>query len=63
MAGARFIISILFLALLGCETYVTYDEEKKDFVVKKGMPEEGSITIDPGEDCKIVEDIFIVCGK
>ena len=63
MAGTRFIPLILFFALLGCETYVTYDQEKKDFVVKKGIPEEGSITIEPGENCETVDDVFVVCGK
>ena len=60
----RKLLLLQVLIVLGCaETFVIYDEEKEDFILKEGTPEEGSITIDPGESCKVVDDIFVVCGK
>ena len=58
----RWLISSLIL--IGCtQTIVTYDEEEKDFVVQKGKAQEGAIVIDEGDNCQIVDDIFVVCGQ
>ena len=55
---------ILSFILIGCtQTIVTYDEEEKDFVVKKGKAQEGAIVIEEGDNCQIVDDIFVVCGQ
>ena len=58
----RWLISSFIL--IGCtQTIVTYDEEEKDFVVQKGKAQEGAIVIDEGDNCQIVDDIFVVCGQ
>ena len=58
----RWLISSFIL--IGCtQTIVTYDEEEKDFVVQKGKAQEGVIVIDEGDNCQIVDDIFVVCGQ
>ncbi len=55
---------ILSLILIGCtQTIVTYDEEEKDFVVQKGKAQEGAIVIEEGDNCQVVDDIFVVCGQ
>ena len=58
----RWLISSFIL--IGCtQTIITYDEEEKDFVVQKGKAKEGAIVIEEGDNCQIVDDIFVVCGQ
>ena len=58
----RWLISSFIL--IGCPpTIITYDEEEKDFVVQKGKAQEGAIVIEEGDNCQIVDDIFVVCGQ
>ena len=55
-----FILSMLF----GCaKTIVFYDQDQKEFVTKKGETTEGSITLQKGDKCEVVDDIFVVCGQ
>ena len=55
-----FILSILF----GCsKTIVLYDEDKKEFITKKGETTEGSLTLEKGDKCEVVDDLFVVCGQ
>lgn len=60
------LVKTLFILtmLLGCsKTIVLYDEDKKKFVTKKGQTTEGSITLQKGDKCEVVDDIFVVCGQ
>ena len=55
---------LIFIFTVSCaKTIVAYDEELKDFVAKKGKEIEGTITVNEGDTCQVVDDIFVVCGQ
>ena len=59
-----FTIILIFIFTVSCaKTIVSYDEELKDFVAKKGKEIEGTITVNKGDTCQVVDDIFVVCGQ
>ncbi len=60
------LVKTLFILglLLGCsKTIVLYDEDKKEFITKKGETIEGSLTLEKGDKCEVVDDLFVVCGQ
>jgi len=54
---------ILGLLLTCSKTIVLYDEDKKEFITKKGETTEGSLTLEKGDKCEVVDDLFVVCGQ
>ena len=55
---------VILFFLIGCtKTIVVYDEEAEDFKIQKGKEQEGAIVLEQGDNCQIVDYIFIVCGK
>ena len=45
------------------KTIVAFDENTNEFVVQKGKPTEGTITLNKGDSCQVVDDLFMVCGQ
>ena len=57
------ILLVLILFLISCsETIVFFDEDKQEFIFKKGKKTEGTISIEKGDNCQIY-DVFVVCGQ
>ena len=59
------LFAILFSVIFfGCDkTFVSYDQENKNFVINKGKPSTETIVIEEGDTCEVVDDLFVVCGK
>lgn len=59
-----FLILTTFLLVISCtKTIVAFDEDTNEFVVQKGKPTEGTITLNEGDSCQVVDDLFMVCGQ
>ena len=58
------IFLLLILFLFSCtKTVVVYDEEKKGFIIKQSKTTENSISLEKGDECQVVDNIFVVCGQ
>jgi len=62
MSKSIILLTILFLISCG-KTIVSYDEKTKNFVIKKGKSQAGTLTLSEGDNCQVVDDIMIVCGQ
>tara|TARA_B100001093_G_scaffold517584_1_gene599526 strand:- start:8012 stop:8203 length:192 start_codon:yes stop_codon:yes gene_type:complete len=59
-----FLTILITISTVSCaKTIIAYDEELKHFVTKKGKEVKGTIIVNKGDTCQVVDNIFVVCSQ